>query len=72
METLVIHPINEAQQKALQTILDGFEIPYDVEPPVDETTYLTSTKANKDRLDRAMEDYKAGKGKKINTDDLWK
>ncbi len=72
METLVIHPENEEQQKALQTILDGFKVPYEKEPVCDATDYLVSTKANKARLDKAMEEYKAGGGVEIKTEDLWK
>ena len=60
METIVIHPENEAQQKALQVILDGFKVPYENEPPSDATEYLLSTKANKEWLDTAMEEAKKG------------
>jgi hypothetical protein len=37
METIVIHPQNESQQKALQIILEGFQIPYEQEPLLNET-----------------------------------
>lgn len=72
METIVIHPENEAQQKALQVILDGFKVPYESEPPTDATEYLTSTKANKERLDSAIEEAKQGGGVEIKIEDLWK
>ena len=72
METLVIHPVDEKQQEALQAILDGFKVPYEKEPVSDATDYLRSTKANKERLDIAMQGYKAGKGTEIKTDYLWK
>ncbi|EHQ26634.1 DUF2683 family protein [Mucilaginibacter paludis] len=72
METLIIHPVDEAQQKALQAILDGLKVPYDTEPVMDETDYLTSTKANKESLDEALKEYKDGKGTAIKVDDLWK
>lgn len=72
METLVIHPENDEQQKALQTILDGFKVPYEKEPVSDATAYLMSTKANRDRLDKALDEYKAGGGIEIKTQDLWK
>jgi len=72
METIVIHPENEAQQKALQVILDGFKVPYENEPPSDATEYLTSTPANKEWLDTAMAEAKNSEGIEIKTKDLWK
>ena len=72
METIVIHPENEAQQKALQVILDGFKVPYESEPLSDATDYLLSTKANKERLDTAIKEAKNGEGVEIKLKDLWK
>ena len=72
METLIIHPENEAQQKALQVILDGFKVPYDNEPLSDTTGYLISNKANKEWLDTAMQESKRGEGVEIKLKDLWK
>ena len=72
METIVIHPENEAQQKALQMILDGFKVPYDNEPISDTTKYLTSTPANKKWLDTAMLEAKNSEGIEIKLEDLWK
>jgi hypothetical protein len=72
METIVIHPENEAQQKALQLILDGFKIPYENELASDATEYLLSTKANKERLTSAIMEYKRGEGTEIKIEDLWK
>jgi hypothetical protein len=72
METIVIHPENKAQQKALQVILDGFKVPYENEPSSDATEYLLSTKANKEWLDTALEEAKKGEGIEIKLKDLWK
>ena len=72
MGTIVIHPENEAQQKALQVILDGFKVPYDNEPPSDATEYLISTEANRAWLDTAMKEAKRGEGVEIKLEDLWK
>jgi hypothetical protein len=72
METIVIHPESEAQQKALQVILDGFKVPYENEPPSDATEYLLSTKANKEWLDTAIAEAKKGEGVEIKLSDLWK
>ena len=72
MQTIVIHPENEEQQKALQLILDGFKVPYENEPPSDATDYLLSAEANKKRLYKALEEDKNGEGVEIKLDDLWK
>jgi hypothetical protein len=41
METFVIHPKDQAQQKALQTFLEGSNIPYENEPkPMKQNAYL--------------------------------
>ncbi len=72
METIIIHPVNDAQQKALQVILDGFNVPYESEPISDATEYLISTMANKEWLDTAMTEAKNKEGIEIKLDDLWK
>ena len=72
METIVIHPESEAQQRALEVILDGFKVPYENEPPSDATEYLRSTEANKQWLDFALKETKNGEGIEIKLEDLWK
>jgi len=72
MGTIVIHPENEAQQKALEIILDGFKVPYENEPPSDATEYLLSTEANKEWLDTAMKEAERREGVEIKLEDLWK
>jgi hypothetical protein len=72
METIVIHPVNEAQQKALQVILDGFKVPYENEPLSDATEYLLSNEVNKEWLNTAMKEAKNGEGIEIKLEDLWK
>jgi hypothetical protein len=71
MGTMIVHPVNEAQQKALQLILDAFKVPYENEPPSDATDYLLSTKANKEWLDTAMKEAKNNEGAEIKLEDLW-
>ncbi len=72
MGTIIIHPENEAQLRALQVILDGFKVPYENEPPSDATEYLLSTEANKEWLNTAMAEAKKGEGIEIKLEDLWK
>jgi len=72
MGTIVIHPENEAQQKALEIILEGFKVPYENEPPSDATEYLLSTESNKEWLDTAMKEAERREGVEIKLEDLWK
>lgn len=72
METIVIHPHDEAQQKAIQIVLDGFKVSYEKEPISDATEYLLSTAANKEWLNTAMKEAKNGEGVEIKLHNLWK
>ncbi len=70
METLVVHPQNEAQQRAVKAILEALQVPYDWEPEVDnESTYNPEFVA---KMLHADEDIKAGRYTVIETEDLWK
>lgn len=72
METLIIHPENESQQKALQVILDGFQIPYEKEPETDETERTLSNPQNADRLNKSIKNIEEGNVTVIKMEDLWK
>jgi len=70
MSTLTIHPQNEAQEKALKTIFEAFNINYEKE--LDETEYLMSSDGNRKNLDESIQQLDAGKGVKIALEYLWK
>jgi hypothetical protein len=70
MSTLTIHPKNGAQEKALKTIFDAFNIKYEKE--LDETEYLMSSEANRKALDESIKQLEEGKGIKVSIEDLWK
>jgi hypothetical protein len=70
MSTLTIHPKNKAQEKALKTIFDAFNIKYEKE--MDETEHLMSTEANRKALDESIKQIEEGKGIKVSLEDLWK
>jgi len=75
METFVIYPKDQAQQKALQNFLEGSHIAYEKEPDLDETTYLLSSETNAKRLKEAIQEECDGKGKKFSIEELnslWK
>ena len=72
METLIIHPENESQQKALQVILDGFQIPYEEEPDSDETERILSNPEMAERLNNSIKNIEEGNVTIIKMEDLWK
>lgn len=72
METLIIHPENESQQKALQVILDGFQIPYEEEPESNETERILSNPEMAERLNNSIKNINEGNVTIIKMEDLWK
>ena len=72
METIIIHPQNEVQQKALQIILDGFEIPYEQEPIMDETEHILANPIMTKRLNESIKNIEQGNVTNMRIEDLWK
>ena len=72
METIIVHPQNENQQKALQIILDGFQIPYEEEPAVDETERILANPVMTKRLKESIKNIEEGNVTSIKLEDLWK
>ena len=72
METIIIHPENENQQKALQVILDGFQIPYEEEPEMDETERILANPVMTRRLNQSIQNIEKGNVTAIKLEDLWK
>jgi hypothetical protein len=69
---LIVHPENEDQQKALQVILDGFQIPYEQEPEMDETERILANPVMAKRLDGSIQNINEGNTTAIKIEDLWK
>lgn len=72
METIIIHPENERQQKALEIILKGFQIPYEEEPETDETARILSNPKMAERLNKSIKNIEEGNVTVIKMEDLWK
>jgi hypothetical protein len=72
METFVIHPKDEAQQKALQTFLEGSNIPYENEPETDETERILTNPVMAKRLDESIKNIEQGNVSSVKLEDLWK
>lgn len=72
METIIIHPQNEVQQKALQIILEGFQIPYEQEPATDETERILANPVMTKRLNDSIHNLEQGNVTIFEMEDLWK
>lgn len=72
METFVIHPKDQAQQKALQTFLEGSNIPYENEPEMDETERILANPVMAKRLDESIKNINQGNVTSVKLEDLWK
>ena len=66
METLIVHPKNKEQLSALETFMKAFKISYEEN---DKSTYDPEFV---EMIRQGDEDLKAGKGVKVDIDNLWK
>ncbi|MEP6585049.1 MAG: DUF2683 family protein [Ginsengibacter sp.] len=69
---LIVHPQNEVQQKALQVILDGFQIPYEEEPEMDETERILANPVATKRLNESIRNIEQNNITVVKLEDLWK
>ena len=65
METLVVHPENKEQLDAMKSFMKAFKISYEEETDSYDPEFVEMIKQG----DR---DLKAGKGVRVDIDDLWK
>lgn len=70
MSTFVVHLETEAQEKAVKAVLEALQINFEQE--VDETEYIKSSPAMVARIEQSEKDIKAGKGIKVDINNLWK
>ena len=70
METYVVSPQDEAQEKALIAFLEALQIPFETEPAEDTESPYTSEFIAK--MKRSEDDYAAGRYEVIKVEDLWK
>ncbi len=72
MNTLTIHPTNSDQETAIRIFLDALHVEYKSADNIDETSYLMSSPAMAEQLDKALEQEACNEGVKITLDDVWK
>ena len=70
MSTIVVHTETEEQEKAVKAALESLQVSFEQE--VDETEYIMSSSAMVSRIEQSDNDIQAGKGVKIDTNNLWK
>ncbi len=68
MSTLVVHLGSEAQEKAVEAVLEALQINFEQE--MDETEYLMSSPAMVARIEQSEKDIQAGKGVKLDLNNL--
>ncbi len=71
METFVIYPKDQAQQKALQIFLEASHIAYEKEPDLDETERILANPVMAKRLDDGIQNIELGNITSIKLEDLW-
>ncbi|MFC0518827.1 DUF2683 family protein [Mucilaginibacter angelicae] len=72
MTTLTIHPVDADQETAIRIFLDALHVDYKTSEIADDTTYLLSSEANAQHLQKSIEQEQQGKVTKLNLDDIWK
>lgn len=70
MSTFVVHLETEAQAKAVKAVLEALQINFEQE--IDETEYIMSSPTMVARIEQSEKDTAAGKGVKVDLNNLWK
>jgi len=65
METLIVHPDNKEQLDALKTFMKAFKITFEEQKSAYDPEFVAM-------ILQGDEDIKAGKGVKVDIDNLWK
>ncbi|TRX23058.1 hypothetical protein FNW25_06550 [Flavobacterium franklandianum] len=70
METIIVHPKNNEEQKVIKAFLEALKIKFEnLKNKSEETDYSPEFV---EMIEQNRKDYKAGKGIKVNLDDIWK
>ncbi len=81
METFIVQPKDEVQIKVLRSILEAFEMPYEIEPEAldvdsleleDETERLKRSPKTAALLNESIRQSERGETVTIKLEDLWK
>lgn len=70
METIIVHPKNSKEQKVITAFLEALKIKFeDLKNKSEQGDYSPEFV---EMIQQNRKDYKAGKGIKINLDEIWK
>ncbi len=72
MRTLTIHTTSDEQETAIRSFLDALHVDYQSTEETDDTTYLLSSEAKVNQLQKSIEQEKNGGATKLGLDDIWK
>ena len=70
METIIVHPKNNEEQKVIKAFLEALKIKFENLKTKSEGSDYNPEFV--EMVEQNRKDYKAGKGIKINIDDIWK
>ena len=70
MSTIIVHTESEEQDKAVKAALELLNV--NLEDEVDETDYINASPAMLARIEQSEKDIAAGKGVKVDINDLCK
>jgi hypothetical protein len=70
METIIVHPKNNEEQKVIKAFLEALKIKF--ENPKTKSEESDYSPEFVEMVEQNRKDYKAGKGIKVNLDDIWK
>lgn len=70
METIIVHPKNNEEKKVIKAFLEALKIKFEnFKNKSEESTYSAEFV---EMVKQNRKDFKAGKGIKVNLDDIWK
>lgn len=70
METIIVHPKNNEEQKVIKAFLEALKIKFEnLKTKPEKDSYSTEFI---EMVEQNRKDYKEGKGIKVNLDDIWK
>jgi len=70
METIIVHPKNNEEKKVIKAFLEALKIKFEnFKNKSEESTYSAEFV---EMVEQNRKDFKAGKGIKVNLDDIWK
>ena len=72
MNTLLVRPANEKQDKALRAVLEALQVPFDEEPETDETERILSNPETTEKLSKSIQEVTEGRLTTIAPHELWK